>query len=96
MYESTFWQQWDPLDWCYGDFLYGDPKLDEEPYKLYTSSDPHPSIRKRRMYLKLSLAHSGGGGWLVVVVLVVAVVAIVAICCLICYPIYRIHTTNPT
>ena len=65
--------------------------------KLYTSSDPHPSIRKRRMYLKLSLAHSGGGGWLVVVVvLVVAVVAIVAICCLICYPIYRIHTTNPT
>ena len=33
MYESTFWQQWDPLDWCYGDFLYGDPKLDEEPYK---------------------------------------------------------------
>ena len=33
MYESTCWQQWDPLDWCYGDFLYGDPKLDEEPYK---------------------------------------------------------------
>ena len=33
MYESTFRQQWDPLDWCYGDFLYGDPKLDEEPYK---------------------------------------------------------------
>ena len=33
MYESTVWQQWDPLDWCYGDFLYGDPKLDEEPYK---------------------------------------------------------------
>ena len=33
MYESTFWQQWDPLDWCYGDFLYGDLKLDEEPYK---------------------------------------------------------------
>ena len=33
MYESTFWQQWDPLDWCYGDFLYGDPKLDEEHYK---------------------------------------------------------------
>ena len=22
-----------PLPWCYGDFLYGDPKLDEEPYK---------------------------------------------------------------
>ena len=33
MYEPTFWQEWDPLDWCYGDFLYGDPKLDEEPYK---------------------------------------------------------------
>ena len=32
MYESTCWQQWNPLDWCYGDFLYGDPKLDEEPY----------------------------------------------------------------
>ena len=32
MFESTFWQQWDPLDWCYGDFLYGDPKLNEEPY----------------------------------------------------------------
>ena len=42
MYESTFWQQWDPLDWCYGDFLYGDPKLDEEPdkqqdYKQYVT-----------------------------------------------------------
>ena len=34
MYESTFWQQWNPLDWCYGDFLYGDPKLDEEPYSI--------------------------------------------------------------
>lgn len=33
MYEPSFWQEWDPLDWCYGDFLYGDPKLDEEPYK---------------------------------------------------------------
>jgi hypothetical protein len=22
MYEPTFWQEWDPLDWCYGDFLY--------------------------------------------------------------------------
>ena len=33
MHESIVWQQWDPLDWCYGDFLYGDPKLDEEPYK---------------------------------------------------------------
>ena len=32
MYESTVWQQWNPLDWCYGDFLYGDPKLDQEPY----------------------------------------------------------------
>ena len=68
MYKSTVWQPWDQLDWCFGDFLYGDPKLDEEPYKLYTSSDPHLSMRKRRMYLKLSLAHSGGGGWLVVVV----------------------------
>lgn len=33
MYESTFWQQWNPFDWCYGDFVYGDPKLVEEPYK---------------------------------------------------------------
>ena len=49
------------------------------------------------MYLKLSLAHSGGGGWLVVVVvLVVAVVAIVAICCLICYSVYRMSYTFQT
>ena len=33
MYESTFWQQWNPFDWCFGDFVYGDPKLDEAPYK---------------------------------------------------------------
>ena len=33
MYEPRFWQEWDPLDWCYGDFLYGDPKLNEESSK---------------------------------------------------------------
>ena len=33
MYQPAFWQEWSPMDWCDGDCLYADPKLEEEPYK---------------------------------------------------------------
>ena len=36
MWEPGFWQEWNPMLWCYGDCVYGDPKLNEEPYKQPT------------------------------------------------------------
>ena len=33
MWQHQFWQEWDPMDWCYGDCTYGDPALNEKPYK---------------------------------------------------------------
>ena len=33
MWEPGFWQEWNPMDWCYGDCVYGDERLNEKPYK---------------------------------------------------------------
>jgi hypothetical protein len=36
MWQPGFWQEWNPMLWCYGDCVYGDPKRNEEPYKQPT------------------------------------------------------------
>ena len=36
MWQPGFWQEWNPMLWCYGDCVYGDAKLYEEPYKQPT------------------------------------------------------------
>ena len=36
MWQPGFWQEWNPMLWCYGECVYGDPKLYEEPYKQPT------------------------------------------------------------
>ena len=33
MWEPGFWQEWNPMDWCYGDCVYGDERLNDKPYK---------------------------------------------------------------
>ena len=33
MWEPSFWQEWNPMDWCYGDCVYGDERLQTKPYK---------------------------------------------------------------
>ena len=33
MWEAGFWQEWNPMDWCYGDCVYGDERLNDKPYK---------------------------------------------------------------
>ena len=33
MWEPKFWQEWNPMDWCYGDCVYGDERLNDSPYK---------------------------------------------------------------
>ena len=33
MWEPSFWQEWNPMDWCYGDCVYGDERLQNKPYK---------------------------------------------------------------
>ena len=33
MWEPSFWQEWNPMDWCYGNCVYGDERLQNKPYK---------------------------------------------------------------
>lgn len=33
MWEPKSWQEWNPMDWCYGDCVYGDERLSDKPYK---------------------------------------------------------------
>ena len=52
MWQHTFWQEWDPMDWCYGDCVYGDPKLNEKPYKQTSYQDwcKHIHLREELEY----------------------------------------------
>ena len=52
MWQSKFWQEWDPMDWCYGDCVYGDPKLNEKPYKQTSFQDwcRHIHLREELEY----------------------------------------------
>ncbi len=31
MYDCDFWCRWNPMDWCYGDAVYNDPRRDVAP-----------------------------------------------------------------
>ena len=52
MWQHTFWQEWNPMDWCYGDCVYGDPKLNEKPYKQTSYQDwcKHLHLREELEY----------------------------------------------
>ena len=52
MWQSKFWQEWNPMDWCYGDCVYGDPKLNEAPYKQTSYQDwcKHVHLREELEY----------------------------------------------
>ena len=39
MWNPSFWQEWNPMLWCYGDCVYGDPALYQDPYKQPTYKD---------------------------------------------------------
>ena len=47
MWQSGFWQEWNPMLWCYGDCLYGDPRLNESPYKQPTFKEYHKNLLLR-------------------------------------------------
>ncbi len=60
MYDWDFWCRWNPMDWCYGDAVYNDPRRDVAPsfqefcenlllreeleYDLYAVRTTKPSI----------------------------------------------------
>ena len=52
MWQHAFWQEWNPMDWCYGDCVYGDPKLNEKPYKQTSFQDwcKHIHLREELEY----------------------------------------------
>jgi len=52
MWQHEFWQEWNPMDWCYGDCVYGDPKLNEKPYKQTSFQDwcKHIHLREELEY----------------------------------------------
>ena len=60
MYESTFRQQWNQLDWCYGGSLYGYIKLDEEPYK---QQDYKQYVKQRLLREELGYDTYVGGNY---------------------------------
>ena len=47
MWQHRFWQEWDPMDWTYGDCVYGDPQLNEKPYKQTSFQDWCKNIQLR-------------------------------------------------
>ena len=52
MWQHTFWQEWNPMDCCYGDCVYGNPKLNEKPYKQTSYQDwcKHIHLREELEY----------------------------------------------
>jgi hypothetical protein len=65
MWQMNFWQEWNPMDWCYGDCLYGDPRLNENPYKRTSFQDwcKHIHLREELEYDMYSGGHYGQDHW---------------------------------
>ena len=47
IWEPDFWQQFNPMLWCYGDCVYADPRLNEPPYKQPSFKDFSRNLCRR-------------------------------------------------
>ena len=52
MWQPAFWQEWNPMDWCYGDCVYGDGQLNVKPYTQTSFPDwcTHVHLREELEY----------------------------------------------